>query len=329
MAIARTGHGISVTRTVYLFALGLFMHRLTVSWFHFLIILTFLGSAQSKASDVEKAVDRTPVVVIPSDVIAAFSHFTSAQNPLDIKDFSQPGLWRDVVELVLLHQALHIGGYKGQIELSAEDNYRRQLRRVDSGDAVMVGASVWRTDALRYQYLRLSEPLIRDHEYRVGLYTLPTNSKALSVKRLEDMRDLVLVSHRGWSADWQAAQSMSPKRLDDSPGFDSMIRMVQFGRADAALMAFRSNDDFSLQRYGATLVPIPNVAVSLPDSRHWVVSSRHPQGMSFNHYLNAGLAQLRASGLLEQAYHQAGVLDDRVQDWSVINPRWVNSVIVN
>ena len=50
------------------------------------------------------------IIVIPGDVKRDYELFVSGRDPLEIKDYSGLGSRRDVVEVVLIQQALALGG---------------------------------------------------------------------------------------------------------------------------------------------------------------------------------------------------------------------------
>lgn len=264
-------------------------------------------------------------VAAPRDAIVEFQRLTLDKDVLQIKDLSGANLWRDVAELVLFHQALRLGGFHGDVHLVESSNYRRMIRRLSEGRMSMIGTTIWRENATESdQPLLLSEPLIRANEYRVGLYTSKNNTRALAVRNREDLSQLTAVTSHHWSADWSAMRSLPFRYLHDSPHLTSMLKMVWAERVDVLLVAFSTAPDFALrlspQDPEQLLIPIPGVTVMLHDSRHWVSSQAEPLSREAFHALGVGLAKLREQGRVAKAFEEVGVLDPRVQNWTVLNP---------
>lgn len=67
-----------------------------------------------------------------------------------------------------------------------------------------------------------------------------------------------------------------------------------------------------------TLAPVPKIAVQLNDSRHFVISKKHPKGAEAINAINIGLQQLRKNKRIVNAYTQAGFFIDR-NTVSIIN----------
>lgn len=262
-------------------------------------------------------------VVAPADVISSYHSFVKDRAIEDVRDFDHDDLWRDVVELVIFHQALKRGGYEGSVTLLPSNSHKRILRELLQGNVDISGVSIWLEDVRASQGLLLmTQPLIRKGEYRVGLYTSDLNRRALSVTQREDLRDLSVVSTPQWSGDWTALQAMPWGEIHQGPNINSMMRMVGAGRVDVVLMAFRSDSDFAIDntRHDYRLIPIPNVAVQLSDSRHWVASANTKANvLEPLAALERGLAEMREQGSIERAYQMVGVLDERVQDWQLLN----------
>lgn len=290
-----------------------------------LLVGTALLGALSGQAQAERP-ELSLLVAAPKDAIAAYQGFTLGKDVLQINDLSGANLWRDVAELLLFHQALLLGGFTGDITLVESSNYRRMLRRLSEGHTSMIGTTVWRENVIENdQPLLLSKPVIRADEYRVGLYTSKNNTRALSVRSRGDLSKLSAVTSHHWSADWHAMRQLPFRFLHDSPHLTSMLKMVWAERVDVLMVAFSSAPDFELrlspQNPEQVLIPIPGITIVLRDSRHWVASQAEPLSRQAFHALTQGLIKLRQQGRVVKAFQQAGVLDPRVQNWTVLNPQ--------
>ncbi|GGP20419.1 hypothetical protein [Silvimonas iriomotensis] len=276
-----------------------------------------LGSGLARAAE--------PITILTQqDVYNDYQRFVGKRNPLTLTHFGGEGSRRDVVELVLVQQALAQGGLSRPVKLVKVDNnsdsYTRYLKEILSGNATMGGNSAWQVDLKSIDdKVYISSPLIRSGEFEAGLYTSPDNKKALAARSIEEVRGLTAVVADSWKPDVATLESLKLKQLLQTQSWDSMVGMVEKGRADVLLAPFQPTPDMSLKLGDYTLVPIPQVKVGLAGSRHLFVSRLAPHGAETYDALEKGLAKLRAKGLIEQAYRESGFFNTRTQDWKKIN----------
>lgn len=257
--------------------------------------------------------------VLDADVLVDYDRFLGGRDVLDIDYYGGEHSRRDVVEIVLLHQALAYGGYRDALELVPEDSYRRLLHKVGSGLVTVGGVPVWDEDSLNSGLYR-TEAIIREGEFIVGLYTSSSNKKALSVTQASDLHALTVVSTPQWRSDWRTVKSMGFNQIYDTFLWPMMVKMVWSMRADVTLAPFQPNETMSAYSDGLYLVPIPNIKVALRGSRHWIVSRQDPEGEKLFLALQKGVAIMRQQGRIVRAYVESGFFDPRVKDWAVINP---------
>ena len=258
-------------------------------------------------------------VLVPPDVLADYRTWLGARDPLAVKDFTGPGARRDVVELALLQQALVAGGEARAVAFEESPSYQRILVELKAGHALLLGTSAWRADlAALGDDVAISAPLVAEGGSLAGLYTAPGNTRALAARSLAEVRGLSAVSNQGWTTDWAVLQRIAPARLDHTPSWEAMVRLVSAGKADVLLAPFQPGEDLALSAFGLRLVPVPGLAVALPGSRHLATSLRHPLGAAVAAALDRGLARLAADGVLARAYRDAGFLSDRMAGWTRI-----------
>ncbi|MBB5193573.1 hypothetical protein HNQ50_004331 [Silvimonas terrae] len=287
------------------------------------VVLAALATALTLGSGLARAVE--PITILTQqDVYTDYQRFVGKRNPLTLTHFGGEGSRRDVVELVLVQQALAQGGLTRPIKLVKVDNnsdsYTRYLKEILSGNATMGGNSAWQVDLKSIDdKVYISSPLIRSGEFEAGLYTSPDNKKALAARSLEEVRTLTAVVADSWKPDVATLENLKLKQLLQTQSWDSMVGMVEKGRADVLLAPFQPTADMSLKLGEYTLVPIPDVKVGLAGSRHLFVSRNAPHGAETYDALEKGLAKLRAKGVIEQAYRESGFFNTRTQDWKKIN----------
>jgi hypothetical protein len=110
-------------------------------------------------------------------------------------------------------------------------------------------------------------------------------------------------------------QQLSLKKLIDEPSWVSQVKLVDRQFVDFMLAPFHV--DFA--KNGVLLAIVPNIAVKLDDSRHFVISKNHPLADSAFKAINTGISIMRKSGLIQKAYSDAGFFYADEQGWKIIN----------
>lgn len=266
----------------------------------------------------ETSVYRVPV---PQDVIDDYQLLVGGRGAINLKHYSGKGARRDVVELVLVQQALALANSEFVIEFVPMRSYQAILEDVAFGKFIMAGSSVWRADALSIpDGFWVSEPVIRQGQFEAGFYTSSTNDQALGVKSLEELQRLKAVTNRHWRPDWDTLEGLGLTKTRDVRSWESIVRLLASHRADITLASFNAEPGMRIEMDGCVLVPIPNLKTSLIGERVFVVSRAHPKGQAIFDALQRGLRELEAAGTIERAYRECGFINPRVQDWKVLLP---------
>ena len=277
-----------------------------------LVVMLFSFHCSLHADDI--------VIYVRDDVYSHYVNFVDGREVTDISTFSGSTIRRDVVDMIIVQQALSLGGFNyGFSYVPGKINFRN-TNMLQQGKLLLSFDSYWLADANSIsEHVYISEPVIRKGEYFAGIYTSPKNEKTLNIKNLDDFRSLTAVSTPRWKTDWQTLSDLPLKELIREDEWLSMARMVKLQWIDFLLMPFHSSEDQSFTLENIHLVPVKNVAVQLNDSRHFVVSKRHPLGESAIVAINQGLKQLRAKKAIVQAYQEAGFFRD-TSALHIINP---------
>jgi len=289
----------------------------------------FGSSSGSHLSELESNLEPNPVqfsekaskpvpLSLDADILQDYQQFLRGRTVTEIQTYSGKGARRDVIEVILAMQALALGGYKKTIEFIPEHSYRRILFKVGRGETAMSAPLVWLEDA-SYGANFITESVIREGEFVVGLYTRVENRKALQVKNSRDLAQLTAVSTRQWRSDWRTLQNMGFRYVYDTLLWSRMVKMVWAGRVDMTLAPFQPNTSMTLNSEGLKLIPVPNIKVALSGSRHWVTSRKHVEGRALFVALDKGIKVLRRKGQIHRAYTESGFFDPRVKEWKVIN----------
>jgi hypothetical protein len=269
-----------------------------------LAMVGFLSPFIAQANDI--------LIYIRDDVYIDYQKFVNNRNVLSITDFSGKTIRRDVVDMVIAQQALSLGGFNHQFTYAPGKLNFRNTKMLEEGKLLISFDSYWKLDANKIkESIYISKPVIRKGEYIAGIYTSPNNKALLAIDSLDDLVDFTAVSTPKWGTDWHTLQSLPLKELIKEDEWLSQARMVNLGWIDFLLMAFHSSKDQSFTMNKIHLVPVSNIGIELKDSRHYVISKKHPLGKQAFNALNIGLTKLRAENKIVNAYTQAGFFVDK------------------
>jgi hypothetical protein len=261
------------------------------------------------------AAAETVNVYIPPDVLADYEVFLDGRSPKHIRDYSGEGARRDVIEVVLFQQALHLKGGKWDIQFVEQPEYGAMLDGIESGEAIASVTSLWRKDlTTRWSNLYITTAVIERGQFEAGFYTPDSNANALQSRTNKKIKALRGVSSRNWVIDWRTLENFGAN-VHHADTWGEMVEQVFNGESDYLLAPFQSSDDLSLTLPEGTLVPIPNVKIALMGTRHFAISRTHPLGQEFNNALHRGLMAMKKDGTLEKAYADCGFLNQQARDW--------------
>ena len=263
-------------------------------------------------------------ITVETDVYHYAQNIIAGQNILSVKDFSSPNSQRDVVEFILVQKALALGGSKINFTFTLGNYDARNVKLLQSGLMLISFDSLWLSHISELsEDVYISDPIIRKGEYWAGLYTSTENSKALATKNLADIKELSFISNKIWHVDWKTISKIAPKTIIHEEEWHSMARLVSMQWVDVMLAPFTQSQPFSYQGDGYKITAIEGIKVALNDSRHFVVSKKHPKGKETYIALQKGLKILRERGTIIKAFQQSGFFNDQVQDWSIINSPYI------
>lgn len=289
--------------------------------FHHSLLLILLCTCMCSYSAEQAAPEPIARISTDADNLPDYLKFVGDRKATEINHYSGPGSRRDVIETVLLLQALDIGGFSHKVEIITDTSYKRILRSVETGSITAAAATVWGVDLDKYEAtIWKTAPLIRKNEFVVGFYTSPDNLQALSANTLEKLLRLSVVSNPHWVRDWETLTKLGFETPFRSIYWPQMVKMVSYKRADMTLAPFQPTDDMYIHFDGFDLTPIPGIKVALDGTRHWAVSKKDPLGEAFYKALEIGLKEMRKKGTIVRAYEECGFFNTRVKDWKLIQP---------
>lgn len=238
-----------------------------------------------------------------------------------IESYPLEGASRLDAELLILCNALRLGGPPVRLDLVPQPNYNRGLAEAIAGRIDLPPQTVWSSELDEHgDTLLRSAPVIQAGEWQVGLFTTADRGDVLAVRTLAELRRLKAAAPRGWIEDWRALSAIGFAQLLDVQASDSVFHMIQAGRADVTLRAFSPAPDLGSLPGSAPvrILPVRGFKVALPAARHFAVSRRHPDAEAIVRQLDAGLNRLRAQGAIQRVFEAVGLFEPRVADWQVL-----------
>lgn len=267
----------------------------------FLITLFFWQSVVAATEQID--------IYIRDDVYEDYLKFVDGRDVLSIGEFNSPFLRRDVADMVVLQQALALGGFAKKFNYIPGKVNFRNTKMLENGELLLSFDSYWLTDANAIaDKIYISDPVINKGQYLAGLFASPNNKKVFAVTSVEQLAKLTAVSTPKWQTDWQTLSTLPLKQLVQEDEWLSQARMVHMQWVDFMLMPLFNTPDGNYQLEKIHLKMVPKLAILLNDSRHFVISRNHPQGKAAFSALNSGLKQLRSTGKIELIYTRAGFL---------------------
>ncbi|MDN4500964.1 hypothetical protein QX776_00970 [Alteromonadaceae bacterium BrNp21-10] len=261
-------------------------------------------------------------LTLQTDVYADYQCLLNNRAIMDIRDYKSACSRRDVVEVVLIQQALLLGGFLPPIKFIPGEYGLRYKGLLSAGKVLFSADTFWLSETKQDKDIYVSDVMIRRGEYTAGVYTASDNQKVLAVRSLDELQQLTGISSRNWLVDWRVLERMQLKQLIHEPVWSAQVQMIKHQFADFMLAPFLDRPDLSYHLKEFTLVPVPGIAVELDDSRHFVVSKKHPLGKQAITALNKGITILRSQGLIHKAYSDSGLFYPIEQKWTILNPSY-------
>ncbi|MCF2860397.1 hypothetical protein L1286_23265 [Pseudoalteromonas sp. SMS1] len=164
----------------------------------------------------------------------------------------------------------------------------------------------------------ISSPIIRKGEYYAGIFAAPDHTDRIAKKIGADLSQVTAVSNENWSVDWQTLKQLKPKAMFNESEWIIMAKLVSHGWVDIMLVSFNNSTDFRYSGDGYVIEAIKGIKVALQDSRHFVISRKHPRSQQTFRELELGIKRLRESNFIEKSYRSCGFLTNLVDKWREI-----------
>ncbi|AJD53432.1 hypothetical protein SAMN02744133_10552 [Thalassospira xiamenensis M-5 = DSM 17429] len=222
-----------------------------------------------------------------------------------------------LMNYTLLHEALHAGGIKAEVEPVISPNSERSRKMIASGMADI--KTDWAFNISGNDDFLKTDPLLRAGEIEKGLYAPRGFMEGKADNALPDIHTLRAVGIRNWRLDWQVLESLPLASLTNAATVKQMFSIINAGRADFTLLEFSSRPDMGREVDGIWLYPIPGIKVSLPETQHFMVSRKLKDADKVIEALNRGIKTLRDNGFIRLCLMNNGVIHPEVEDWHTLN----------
>ena len=230
---------------------------------------------------------------------------------------------RCIASLMILKNALKLGGIDAQLNFIQAPNVRREEDGLLKGYAV-VSSHLFNLSSIgqpKYKdKIYVSDPVINDGEFEKGVFCLPSNHKVMNVRTIEELKKAgkpLIGIH--WANECQTLNSMGIEAIEKGPTIDCLFRMIKAGRADWIPLGFHNSKDLSVTRSGITLVPVKGIKFSLTESRHFIVSKEHADGEKIFAALQKGIKIMREKGVIKKLLTQGGFYCRATKGWTILN----------
>ncbi|WP_432736056.1 hypothetical protein [Maridesulfovibrio sp. FT414] len=265
------------------------------------------------------------VATLPSAIKKFNSLPEAARNtPLSLSNIAPEINSGCSVSLMIIKNAMKLSGIDVDFKFIQVPNSRREIDEVAKGNAV-IGSNLFNEkDISIHDYnakVYLTTAIAQSGEFHKGIYCLPENRKMHDVKTLEDLKKAgTALIGLHWNNDYRVLSGMGITRIERGQNMDNMFRMIKAGRADWIPLGFQNHPGMTIKHAGISLVPVKGIKISLIESRHFIISRRHPQGEQIYQALEKGMEAMRNDGIMQKLMHQGGYTCPEVETWKDLNP---------
>lgn len=280
-----------------------------------LLLLLMLSPlcAASTVPEVEIAMS-----VLPRSQVR-YETFLSEQlkSVFEVSSFKSQHANSNVVSMVVILQALKLGGISPKLVLLEAPNYGREIQMVKSGAVVVVHQDTWGADFDDSVYK--SADFIPNGRYFLGLYVKESNRDKFKISSIQDFKNYSSVSSPAWSSVWTTLKQLNLKTLHATTDRTQMFNVVLFRDVDFTALGFSLSEDMAFEAGQGRLVPLPGIKLAVNDTRNFMVSKKHKDGERVFAALQKGLAILQANGTIDRYLTEAGFYNLARKDWKIID----------
>ena len=240
--------------------------------------------------------------------------------PEEITDFKSKYSSRVVASLVLISQALKLGGMDAKLRIVTFPNSARERAQVKKGKIAISGQVHWRTEF--DSSVHMSSAIIPQGRFIKAILGLANNEKLKDLRWHSDFKQLTTAIVPTWAHDLNLLEEMGVEHIYKAPNKGNLLKMVHAGRVDFILYEFSNKvkDGYFLED-GIKLKVTEKTKIILDGSRHYMVSKLHPQGDRIYKALEAGVKIMKEKGVFEKALYGVGFYPEGEKDWHRIQAK--------
>jgi len=253
--------------------------------------------------------------------ITAYENFLNEKNQsvFEVDNLVSEFANRNVADMVIIMQALNLGGYKSKLVMVEAPNFERELKLLQKGEVVIMHQEIWDDDIDEHQdVLFRSEVIIAEGEFIKGIYTVEENDDVLSIKKRKDVSLFSAVSNKKWRADWEILEKLNLRQLISVSKREYMVNLAGFRGVDFLLLPFSATPDLSYSFNGLKLVPVQGIKVVFSGSRSFALSKKHSSGKQVYEAIQNGLKIMKKKGTIKRYLVESGFFNKQTEDWSII-----------
>jgi hypothetical protein len=249
----------------------------------------------------------------------AYTAFLREQGKsvFDVTSLKSQHTNRNVADMVIIMQALKLGGLSPNLKLVLAPNYARELAMVRSGNVLIMHQDAWDVDFDDAVYK--SDALIPKGKFFKGFYIKESSLGKIRIERLEDFQRLSSVSSPRWTVDWDTLSQLNLKALYQTQDKVEMFKLVLLRNVDFTAQEFSQSDDMSYDTEHGRLFPVPGVKLALNASRHLMVSRAHPQGDYVFQAIQKGLRIMHTNGSIERYLSDIRFYRTETKNWKILS----------
>ncbi len=223
---------------------------------------------------------------------------------------SQPFLNRHVADLLIFQEALRLGGLTAEYHFKIVPNLRREFALLKSGSLVTSPRLI--TNGMFADQFHQSAAIIKPGEFKKLIYGLSSNKALMSVTKIDELKKFSAVLVDGWVSDQNKLKKLGISNITTTYNYPSIFKLIKFRNIDFTLLDLPSSNDLSEGYEGIKLIPVPNIVITLDDSRHFIISKNHVDSELIRGALEKGIAILRKNGDIKKYYQQAKFLQSSI-----------------
>jgi len=260
-----------------------------------------------------------PMSVIQRN-ITAYTSFLKEKNKnvLEITSLDSDFSNRNVACMVIIMQALNLGGFPVKLEMVSAPNAAREIAMTKAGHVAIMHQDIWVQPEFS-DFFFISTAIIPNGSFVKGIYTLDSNKEMLKVSSIEDLKPFSATHSPNWQVGWDTLSRIGLKSLHSAPKKEFMFNQVLFWGVDFTIQEFTNLPGMAYEFSGdRRLIPVPGVKIALNGVRSFIVSKKHKLGKQIYTALQIGLIALRKKGTVKRFLTESGFYKKEVEDWKIL-----------